>query len=86
MILCDLQESIRKRNPDSVSNLIRAATVSDEVLLERKEQSQLIVDLTAELTGKYFSSFDYLIVIYFQFYANIAHIEQILSPLFSCFC
>ena len=56
MILCDLQESIRKRNPDSVSNLIRAATVSDEVLLERKEQSQLIVDLTAELTGSYLSS------------------------------
>ena len=66
MILCDLQESIRKRNPDSVSNLIRAATVSDEVLLERKEQSQLIVDLTAELTGRYLTSlYYYSIVIYF---------------------
>lgn len=50
-ILSDLQESIRKRNPDSVSNLIRAATVSDEVRAERMEQSQMIADLTAELAG-----------------------------------
>jgi hypothetical protein len=56
-ILFDLQESIRKRNPDSVSNLIRAATVSDEVRAERMEQSQLIADLTAELAGEYFFLF-----------------------------
>jgi len=32
----DLQDSLRKRNPDSVSNLVRAAAMSEEALAERK--------------------------------------------------
>ena len=51
MLLHDVQESMRKRNPDSVSNLIRAATESEEVLEERRLQAQLMVDVKAELAG-----------------------------------
>ena len=43
---------MRKRNPDSVSNLIHAAKQSDEELIEQKEQMQLIADLRSELAGR----------------------------------
>ena len=51
MLLSEVQESMRKRNPDSVSNLIRAATESDEVVQERKMQSQMLQEAKAELAG-----------------------------------
>jgi len=37
----DLQESLRKRTPDSVSNLIRAATVGETVQEERRAHAQV---------------------------------------------
>jgi putative lipoic acid-binding regulatory protein len=49
-MLQDLQEGMRKRNPDSVSSLIRA-TASDQVEQQRKQQATLIGDLKAELAG-----------------------------------
>ena len=52
ILLQDLQENMRKRNPDSVSNLIHAAKQSDEELIEQKEQMQLIADLRSELAGR----------------------------------
>ena len=63
MLLSDVQESMRKRNPDSVSNLIRAATESDEVLAERKMQSQLVLEAKAELAGTSFYSAVYAVMV-----------------------
>ena len=40
-LLARLQESLHKRNPDSVSNLIRAATVSETVQEERRQHAQV---------------------------------------------
>lgn len=45
----DLQDSLRKRHPDSVANLIRAATVSDSVQLQRRQQDQQVEALRQEL-------------------------------------
>lgn len=45
----DLQESLTKRHPDSVSNMIRAAKDSDAVQLERRKQEQHIASLQQEL-------------------------------------
>jgi hypothetical protein len=51
VMLQDLQEGMRKRNPDSVSSLIRA-TASDQVEQQRKQQAVLIGELKAELAGE----------------------------------
>lgn len=45
----DLQDSLRKRHPDSVANLIRAATVSESVQLQRRQQDQQVEALRQEL-------------------------------------
>ena len=45
----DLQESLRKRNPDSVSNLVRAAAMSDEAVAERKLLDADVETARAEL-------------------------------------
>ena len=49
MALVDMQDSLRKRNPDSVANLIRAATVSETVQEERRQYQQTISDLKQDL-------------------------------------
>ena len=51
IFLLDLQENMRKRNPDSLSNLIHATLLPDNVIEERKQQVQLINDLKEELKG-----------------------------------
>lgn len=48
-VVRDLQDSLRKRHPDSVANLIRAATVSDSVQLQRRQQDQQVEALRQEL-------------------------------------
>ena len=45
----DLQDSLRKRHPDSVASLIRAATVSDSVQAERRQQEQQVAAMRQEL-------------------------------------
>ena len=45
----DLQESLRKRNPDSVSNLVRAAALSEESQAERKQLELHVQNARAEL-------------------------------------
>ena len=45
----DLQESLTKRHPDSVANLIRAAKDSDSVQLERRKQEQHVASLQQEM-------------------------------------
>ena len=47
--ISELQESILKRNPDSVASLIRAAKTSDSVQLERKKEKEDIEQLKIEL-------------------------------------
>ena len=47
--IAELQESILKRNPDSVASLIRAAKTSDSVQLERKKEKDDIEQLKQEL-------------------------------------
>jgi hypothetical protein len=48
-VVRDLQESLTKRYPDSVASLIRAATVSDSVQAQRRQQDQQVELLRKEL-------------------------------------
>jgi hypothetical protein len=45
----ELQESLRKRNPDSVSNLVRAAAMSEEVQVERREEQAEVEAMRVEM-------------------------------------
>lgn len=47
--LKDLQETIRKRHPDSIPALIHAAQLTDSAVNEKKEMEQLIADLRTEI-------------------------------------
>jgi hypothetical protein len=47
----ELQDSLRRRNPDSVSNLVRAAAVSEDVQQERREAAEAVDTLREELTA-----------------------------------
>ena len=51
-IIRSLQDSITKRHPDSISNLIRAASESESVQLKRRLQDEQIEMLKKEL-GRY---------------------------------
>jgi hypothetical protein len=53
-IIRSLQDSITKRHPDSISNLIRAASESESVQLKRRLQDEQIEMLKKEL-GRYVS-------------------------------
>ena len=46
----ELQDSLRRRNPDSVSSLVRAATVGEDIQEERREHAALVDKLRHELT------------------------------------
>lgn len=48
-VIRDLQDSLTKRHPDSVANLIRAAKDSDSVQLERRRLEQHIASLEQEV-------------------------------------
>lgn len=48
-VIRDLQDSLTKRHPDSVANLIRAAKDSDGVQLERRRLEQHITSLQQEV-------------------------------------
>lgn len=48
---------MRKRNPDSLSNLIHANRLSDDMIEEKKEQLRLINDLKEELAGTIYATF-----------------------------
>jgi hypothetical protein len=48
-VVRDLQESLLKRHPDSVASLIRAASVSDSVQLQRRQQEQQVEQLRQEV-------------------------------------
>ena len=72
IFLLDLQENMRKRNPDSLSNLIHATLLPDNVIEERKQQVQLINDLKEELKGMISlknscASFIFSCIFYFHF-------------------
>ena len=67
-----MQENMRKRNPDSLSNLIHATLLPDNVIEERKQQGQLINDLKEELKGMIrlknsCASFIFFCIFYFHF-------------------
>jgi hypothetical protein len=50
--IVDLQESIRRRYPDSVSSLIRAATVSDDKVVKQQKQLEATIEsLRGELNA-----------------------------------
>ena len=51
---------MRKRNPDSLSNLIHATVLPDKIVEERKQQAKLIKDLNDELKGMIKSKYFYV--------------------------
>jgi len=52
-VIRSLQDSITKRHPDSIANLIRAANMSDSVQLKRRQQDEQIEVLKNELGENY---------------------------------
>lgn len=51
-VIRDLQDSLMKRHPDSVANLIRAATVSDSIQLKHHKQEEYIASLQEEVKNQ----------------------------------